>query len=65
MGHFFHLHNLCTLFLFTKSFLFLAVAAELRGKWQEKRKAYGSKDDINVVRWEQLKSLLHSGKFKV
>lgn len=38
-----------------------SVAAELRGKWQEKRKA---KDDINVVRWEQLKSLLHSGKFK-
>lgn len=41
-----------------------SVAAELRGKWQEKRKVYGSKDDINVVRWEQLKSLLHSAKFK-
>lgn len=38
-----------------------SVAAELRGKWQEKRKA---KDDINVVRWEQLKSLLYSGKVK-
>ncbi|KAI6707086.1 hypothetical protein NL676_010048 [Syzygium grande] len=41
-----------------------SVAAELRGKWQEKRKSYGSKDDINVVRWEQLKSLLRSGKLK-
>ncbi|XP_048132612.1 DNA primase small subunit isoform X2 [Rhodamnia argentea] len=41
-----------------------SVAAELRGKWQEMRKAYGSKDDINVVRWEQLKSLLCSAKLK-
>ncbi|OWM85234.1 hypothetical protein CDL15_Pgr028021 [Punica granatum] len=40
-----------------------AVTAELRGKWQEKRQSSIS-NDINVVRWEQLKQLLQSGKHK-
>ncbi|XP_011028010.1 PREDICTED: DNA primase small subunit [Populus euphratica] len=35
--------------------------SELRGKWQTKK---GSKEDINVVRWEQLKNTLQSGKYK-
>ncbi|KAE9596524.1 putative DNA primase, small subunit [Lupinus albus] len=39
-----------------------SATAELRGKWQENRRS--SKDDINVVRWEQLKQLLQSGKYK-
>ncbi|XP_031394942.1 DNA primase small subunit isoform X2 [Punica granatum] len=40
-----------------------SVTAELRGKWQEKRQSSIS-NDINVVRWEQLKQLLQSGKHK-
>ncbi|EOY25001.1 DNA primase isoform 3 [Theobroma cacao] len=39
-----------------------AVAAELRGRWQEKKRSSMLKNDINVVRWEQLKHALQSGK---
>ncbi|KAJ6415436.1 hypothetical protein OIU84_004267 [Salix udensis] len=39
-----------------------SATSDLRGKWQTKR---GSKEDINVVRWEQLKNTLQSGKYKV
>ncbi|KAK4741239.1 hypothetical protein SAY87_024827 [Trapa incisa] len=39
------------------------VTTELRGKWREKRRSSITKD-INVIRWEQLKQLLHSGKHK-
>lgn len=42
--------------------IFAAATSELRGKWQTKK---GSKEDINVVRWEQLKNTLQSGKYKV
>ncbi|BFG31929.1 hypothetical protein CerSpe_182040 [Prunus speciosa] len=42
-----------------------SITSELRGKWQEKRRTANSKDDINVVRWEQLKNMLQSGKHKV
>lgn len=45
--------------------IFAAVASELRSRWQENRRASMSKDDINIVRWEQLKSILQSGKQKV
>ncbi|KAJ6695714.1 DNA PRIMASE SMALL SUBUNIT [Salix koriyanagi] len=38
-----------------------SATSDLRGKWQTKR---GSKEDINVVRWEQLKNTLQSGKYK-
>lgn len=38
-----------------------SATSELRGKWQTKK---GSKEDINVVRWEQLKNTLQSGKYK-
>ncbi|KAI4369807.1 hypothetical protein MLD38_018211 [Melastoma candidum] len=41
-----------------------SVAAELRGRWQAKQRSQGSNEDINVVRWQQLKSLLQSGRFK-
>ncbi|KAK8658034.1 hypothetical protein V6N13_036249 [Hibiscus sabdariffa] len=41
-----------------------SVASELRGRWQENKRASMSKDDINLVRWEQLKSVLQSGKQK-
>ncbi|GMN31607.1 hypothetical protein TIFTF001_003326 [Ficus carica] len=41
-----------------------SVTSELRGKWQENRRSTTSKEDINVIRWEQLKSLLQSGKQK-
>ncbi|XP_024021635.1 DNA primase small subunit [Morus notabilis] len=40
-----------------------SVKSELRGKWQENRRST-SKEDINVIRWEQLKILLQSGKQK-
>ncbi|TQE01772.1 hypothetical protein C1H46_012572 [Malus baccata] len=42
-----------------------SITSELRGRWQEKRQTPGSKEDINVVRWEQLKTMLQSGKSKV
>ncbi|KAK8599135.1 hypothetical protein V6N13_077069 [Hibiscus sabdariffa] len=41
-----------------------SVASELRGRWQENKRASMSKDDINLVRWDQLKSVLQSGKQK-
>lgn len=42
---------------------FPALISELRGKWQDNKRS--SKEDINVVRWEQLKHMLQSGKQKV
>ncbi|XP_042482779.1 DNA primase small subunit [Macadamia integrifolia] len=41
-----------------------SIASKLRGKWQESRRSSTSNEDINVVRWEQLKHLLQSGKQK-
>ncbi|KAK9275327.1 hypothetical protein L1049_022590 [Liquidambar formosana] len=41
-----------------------SITSELRGKWQENRRSSISKDDINVVRWEQLKHMLQSKKQK-
>lgn len=41
--------------------LFAAITSELRGKWQQ---PFTSKEDINVVRWGQLKRMLQSGKHK-
>uniref|UniRef100_A0A2N9GAY7 DNA primase n=1 Tax=Fagus sylvatica TaxID=28930 RepID=A0A2N9GAY7_FAGSY len=41
-----------------------SITSELRGKWQDSRRSSVSKEDINVVRWEQLKHLLQSGKHK-
>ncbi|XP_061369856.1 uncharacterized protein LOC133312638 [Gastrolobium bilobum] len=41
-----------------------SIASELRGKWQEGRRTSSAKEDINVVRWEQCKQLLQSGKHK-
>ncbi|GAV65780.1 DNA_primase_S domain-containing protein, partial [Cephalotus follicularis] len=40
-----------------------SITSELRGKWQENRRI--SKDDINIVRWDQLKKILQSGRQKV
>nr|XP_027190167.1 DNA primase small subunit-like isoform X3 [Cicer arietinum] len=42
-----------------------SIASELRGKWQDSRRSSSAKEDINVVRWEQCKQLLQSGKHKV
>ncbi|XP_054806747.1 uncharacterized protein LOC129309273 [Prosopis cineraria] len=39
-----------------------AIASELRGRWQENRRSSTAKEDINVVRWEQLKHLLSKNK---
>ncbi|KAI4356071.1 hypothetical protein L6164_000122 [Bauhinia variegata] len=39
-----------------------SVTSELRGKWQDKRRSSNTKEDINIVRWEQLKQLLQSGR---
>ncbi|KAK9677795.1 hypothetical protein RND81_11G167800 [Saponaria officinalis] len=41
-----------------------SVTSELRGKWQDSRKSSMSTEDINVVRWGQLKHVLQSGKQK-
>ncbi|KAJ7945035.1 DNA primase [Quillaja saponaria] len=41
-----------------------SITSELRGKWQNNRRSSSAKEDINVVRWEQLKHLLQSGKQK-
>ncbi|XP_010262967.1 PREDICTED: DNA primase small subunit isoform X2 [Nelumbo nucifera] len=41
-----------------------SIASELRGKWMESRRSSIAKEDINVIRWEQLKHLLQSGKHK-
>ncbi|KAL6998031.1 hypothetical protein U1Q18_008155 [Sarracenia purpurea var. burkii] len=42
-----------------------SIASELRGKWQESRHSSISKEDINVIRWGQLKHMLQSGRQKV
>ncbi|RDY02415.1 DNA primase small subunit, partial [Mucuna pruriens] len=34
------------------------------GRWQDSRRSSSAKEDINVVRWEQCKQLLQSGKHK-
>ncbi|XP_058070964.1 uncharacterized protein LOC131220004 [Magnolia sinica] len=39
------------------------IATELQARWQENRRSI-SKEDLNVVRWEQLKHALQSGKQK-
>ncbi|KAL3498981.1 hypothetical protein ACH5RR_041713 [Cinchona calisaya] len=39
-----------------------SVTSELRGKWGDNRR---SKEDINIVRWQQLKHILQSGKQKL
>ncbi|XLR51286.1 hypothetical protein S83_001958, partial [Arachis hypogaea] len=39
-----------------------SIASELRGKWQESRRSSSAKEDINIVRWEQLKQLLQKHK---
>ncbi|XP_027081232.1 DNA primase small subunit [Coffea eugenioides] len=39
-----------------------SITSELRGKWADNRR---SKEDINVVRWQQLKHMLQSGKQKL
>ncbi|KAL5126408.1 DNA primase small subunit [Glycine soja] len=41
-----------------------SIASELRGRWQDSRRSSSAKEDINVVRWEQCKQLLQSGKHK-
>ncbi|KAK7372842.1 hypothetical protein VNO80_06230 [Phaseolus coccineus] len=41
-----------------------AIASEFRGRWQDSRRSSSAKEDINVVRWEQFKQLLQSGKHK-
>ncbi|KAL9241878.1 hypothetical protein vseg_015938 [Gypsophila vaccaria] len=41
-----------------------SVTSELRGKWQDSRKSSMTTEDINVVRWGQLKHVLQSGKQK-
>ncbi|KAJ4823018.1 hypothetical protein Tsubulata_009223 [Turnera subulata] len=42
-----------------------SVTSELRGKWQQNtRRSSAPKEDINLVRWAQLKSTLQSGKQK-
>lgn len=41
-----------------------SVTSELRGRWQENRRSSNSKEDINTLRWEQLKQVLQSAKQK-
>uniref|UniRef100_A0A7N1A1W3 DNA primase n=1 Tax=Kalanchoe fedtschenkoi TaxID=63787 RepID=A0A7N1A1W3_KALFE len=41
-----------------------ATKSELRGKWQDNKRSSNVKDDVNSVRWGQLKHLLQSGKNK-
>lgn len=43
------------------SWTYAAVTSELRGKWASNKRSR----DVNVIRWEQLKHLLQSGKHKV
>ncbi|OAY79889.1 DNA primase small subunit [Ananas comosus] len=43
----------------------LPVAVELLDKWQGNRRSSISKEDVNVVRWDQLKHMLQSGKQKI
>lgn len=48
-----------------KCVVFVAVTSEIRGKWESSKRSSISKEDINVVRWEQLKHTLQSGQKKV
>ncbi|KAJ9178284.1 hypothetical protein P3X46_010181 [Hevea brasiliensis] len=41
-----------------------SVTSELQGKWQNNKRSSISKEDINLVRWEQLKHSLQSGQKK-
>ncbi|KAJ8752310.1 hypothetical protein K2173_003946 [Erythroxylum novogranatense] len=41
-----------------------SVTSELRGKWHSNKRSSNLKEDINCVRWEQLKHSLQSGKQK-
>ncbi|KAJ0974676.1 hypothetical protein J5N97_016641 [Dioscorea zingiberensis] len=41
-----------------------SIADELHGKWQGNRRSSNAKEDLNVIRWEQLKHVLQSGKQK-
>ncbi|WOL18438.1 DNA primase small subunit isoform X2 [Canna indica] len=41
-----------------------SIASELHDRWQGNRRSSISKEDVNVVRWEQLKHVLQSGKQK-
>lgn len=41
-----------------------SITSDLRGKWQENKRSSISKEDTNVVRWEQLKHVLKLGKHK-
>ncbi|XP_059443050.1 uncharacterized protein LOC132175198 isoform X2 [Corylus avellana] len=41
-----------------------SITSELRGKWQENKRSSISKEDTNVVRWQQLKHILQSGRPK-
>ncbi|XP_047329113.1 DNA primase small subunit [Impatiens glandulifera] len=41
-----------------------SITSELRGKWQENRRSSISKEDVNALRWGQLKHMLQSGKQK-
>ncbi|PSR91444.1 DNA primase small subunit like [Actinidia chinensis var. chinensis] len=41
-----------------------SITSELRGKWLESRQSSRLKEDINVVRWGQLKHILQSRKHK-
>ncbi|GLT78109.1 hypothetical protein SLA2020_496550 [Shorea laevis] len=40
------------------------IASELQGKWQENKRSSMPKENVDVVRWEQLKHILQSGKHK-
>ncbi|RWR96487.1 DNA primase small subunit isoform X1 [Cinnamomum micranthum f. kanehirae] len=40
------------------------IAAELQSRWQENRRSSISKEDVNAIRWEQLKHLVKSAKQK-
>ncbi|XP_048320406.2 uncharacterized protein LOC107430144 isoform X2 [Ziziphus jujuba] len=42
-----------------------SLTSELRGKWQDNKRSTSSKKDIDSIRWEQLKTMLQSGKQKV
>jgi hypothetical protein len=60
------LFNFTAIILCYEYFTFAAIASELRGRWQDNnRRSSSAKEDINVVRWEQCKQLLQSGKHKV
>lgn len=41
-----------------------AITSELQGKWQENRRSSISREEIDFVRWGQLKQMLQSGKSK-